>query len=361
MKLKSRNRPYRFVRMAIFSLICCFSSIGSSFLNAGGETQNMNDHFDGVKYHNSAEYGDKVPENRGFLKAMKWFMEKEPSIWPDYIDEKPGAAPPEKVTGDHFRVTMIGHATLLFQIGEINILTDPMWSERCSPFSWIGPKRVRPPGIRFEDLPQIHLVLVSHNHYDHMDLPTLVRLEQRFHPKFVTPLGNRKFLQDEGLKDVGELDLWQSVEIDRDIVVTLVPTRHFSGRGIFDRDKTLWGGFVISTPKSDIFFAADTGYGGHFKEIGKRFNKIVLSAMPIGAYKPKWFMGPVHMSPDEALRAHREVGSNFSIGIHYETFRLAGDSFSDPREDLERERKKLDIPEIEFTLLNFGEGRDIKH
>jgi L-ascorbate metabolism protein UlaG (beta-lactamase superfamily) len=276
--------------------------------------------------------------------------------WRDF-DGPIGPAPPRRVAD--LRVTFVNHATLLIQTGDVNVLTDPVWSERVSPVAWAGPRRHRPPGVRFEDLPQVELVLLSHNHYDHLDLPTLRRLEERDRPSFFCGLKVGHLLRRSGLRDVTELDWWDAVPAGRRLSVTSVPVQHFSGRGFFDRNRSLWTGFLLSGSAGKVFFAGDTGYGPHFGQIRERLGRIRLALLPIGAYKPVWFMGPVHMSPQEALQAHRDLESETSVGMHYGTFELADDGQDEPREEIERLLDAWPGEKPRFWLLGNGEGRDV--
>jgi L-ascorbate metabolism protein UlaG (beta-lactamase superfamily) len=313
------------------------------------------DHFDGQRFYNPGE------RLRGTGSVLKWMMNRKPGPWPKWIDEPTGAPPPERVIGEGIRATFVGHSSLLIQTGGVNILCDPVWSMRASPFSWIGPRRHRAPGIRFEDLPPIDVVLQSHDHYDHLDIPTQRRSASQWQPKFVVPLGLRSRFKKHNIsavEKISELDWWQSVAISEKLKITCVPARHFSGRGLRDRNKTLWCGYVIEGPGGVIYFAGDTGYGSHFGEIRRRFPQIRLAFLPIGAYLPEWFMGPVHVSPADAVRAHEELGAATSIAIHFGTFHLADDAEAQPARELREalaSRKQVNS----FWILNTGEGRDI--
>ena len=311
----------------------------------------ISDHFDGRRFPN--------PERnaRGFLDVIKWMATRRRGPWRPFTGSPPGPVPPRRFAD--LRVTFVNHATLLVQMNDVNILTDPVWSERVSPVSWIGPRRHRPPGLRFEDLPQIHLVLLSHDHYDHLDLPTLRLLEHRDRPSFLTGLGVGKLLASNRLSEVIELDWWEAVQARRTLSVTSVPAQHFSGRVPFRRNRTLWNGFVVSGSAGNVFFAGDTGYGRHFAQIRDRFGEIRLALLPIGAYKPVWFMGPVHMSPAEALAAHRDLGAGASVGMHYGTFELADDGQEEPGREIERLLAESPEPRPRFWLLDPGEGRDV--
>jgi L-ascorbate metabolism protein UlaG (beta-lactamase superfamily) len=249
--------------------------------------------------------------------------------------------------------------TLLVQMNDVNVLTDPVWSERVSPVSWIGPRRHRPPGLRFEDLPQIDLVLLSHNHYDHLDLPTLRRLSRRDRPAFLCGLGVGALLKRNQFSEVIELDWWESVPVPRSLSAASVPAQHFSGRTPFDRNRTLWTGFVLSGSAGNVFFAGDTGYGPHFGEIRERFEKVRLALLPIGAYKPAWFMGPVHESAVEALAAHRDLKASTSVGTHFGTFELADDGELEPAREIELLLAESPEPKPRFWVLENGEGRDV--
>ena len=301
----------------------------------------VRDHFDGRRFHNPN------PGWQSEASFLKWQMHREPGVWRKSIDAAPGPRPPERVGGGWVRATFVNPSTVLLQFDNVNILTDPIWSERCSPVSFTGPKRHRPPGIRFEDLPPIDAVLVSHNHYDHLDLPTLRRIDTGC---IVTPLGHRALIGPRAT----ELDWWQATALQRDIIITLVPSQHFCNRALSDRNATLWGGFVISAPSGNVYFAGDTGWGGHFAEIARRFSPIRLAMLPIGSYRPRWFMRPAHIDPLEAVEAHKILGAKASIPIHYGTFRLGDDGDVEPVDDL---RGAIEADGVtNFHIIEHGEG-----
>lgn len=317
----------------------------------------ITDHFDGEHFHNP-ENG--VPRGTGGL--LQWLANRHPAPWKKWIDSPPGPPPPSRMSDGGIRATFVGHSTVLIQMDRVNILCDPIWSMRASPFSWIGPRRHRRPGIRFEDLPPVDVVLQSHDHYDHLDVPTLRRITKTRSPKFVVPLGVRARLISHcipGGSEAAELDWWQSAAISDGVRVTAVPARHFSGRGPRDRDFTLWCGYVIEGPSGSVYFAGDTGYGPHFREIRERFPSLRLAFIPIGAFRPQWFMGAVHISPEDAIRAHRDLGANASIGIHFGVFRLADDGQDEPVDRLQNAIAESADPSVRFWILAFGEGRDI--
>ncbi len=241
----------------------------------------------------------------------------------------------------------------------INILTDPIWSERASPVSWAGPRRYRPPGIGIHDLPPIDLILLSHDHYDHLDLPTLSFLAREHRPTIYTGLRNGRLLLREGIRNVVELDWWQEAQARSDMSITAVPAQHFSGRSLFNRDKTLWCGFVIRANESSVYFAGDTGRGRHIEEIGRRFPDLDLAILPIGAFRPQWFMAEVHMSPQDAVDAHLRLGARVSVASHFGTFDLADDGEEEAVEDLQEILQRMRSRETEFWVLGFGEGREV--
>lgn len=308
----------------------------------------VTDHFDGRRFRNQ-----RATPHNDFRNAAKWATTRQRGAWSAYRDEPPGPAPPQRVDGDQLRVTFVNHTTVLIQTHGVNILTDPIWSERCGPVSWFGPRRVRPPGIRFEDLPPIDVVLLSHNHYDHCDLPTLKRLARTHRPKLIAPLGNKRFLERRNIPVFAELDWWGTRALAPDVTLTAIPARHFSGRGLFDRDRSLWAGFMVETPSGRICFAADSGYGDHFAEIRSKLGESRLALLPIGAFRPEWFMSRVHMSPEQALEAHRQLGARTSIATHFGTFQLADDA------ETEAQDRIAAANVAEFRVPGFGEGRDV--
>jgi L-ascorbate metabolism protein UlaG (beta-lactamase superfamily) len=311
-------------------------------------------HFDGERFVNAnPAYEERTP-----LDLARWLIQRDPGPWPERF-EPPGPKPPAEVEAGRLRATLINHSTVLVQMDRTNILTDPVWSDRVGPLSGVGPKRKRSPGVRFEDLPKIHVVLISHNHYDHLDLPTLKRLWDEHQPIFVVPLGVRELLIRAGIPKVRELDWWRALPGSPWVKVTAVPAQHFSNRGLCDRDRTLWAGYVVSGRAGHVYFAGDTGYGPFFKEIAERFSPIRLALLPIGAFRPRWFMRPVHIDPKEAVLAQQDLGATTGMGIHFGTFQQADDGMDEPKRRLERvmKRKKID-PERFWTLEN-GEGRDV--
>jgi L-ascorbate metabolism protein UlaG (beta-lactamase superfamily) len=272
--------------------------------------------------------------DKSLLDVIQWQLGREPG--PDWEFREvrrttPGAAP----DGTAMTVTLVNHATTLIQMAGRNVLTDPVWSERISPLSWAGPRRYASAGIAFDDLPAIDAVLVSHNHFDHMDLPTLERLARRHDPVFVVPLANCHYLAGTGTERCRELDWWEATDIAPGLTVQAVPARHWSRRGAWDRNRALWSGYVLNGPKR-VYFAGDTGAGPHFAEIARRTGRPDLAMLPIGAYLPRWFMSAQHINPAEAVEAHRALGASQTMAIHFGTFRLADDGQDQPVSDLAR-------------------------
>lgn len=253
-------------------------------------------------------------------------------------------------------VTWVGHSTLLVQLEGVNLLTDPQWSERASPVSWAGPKRVTRPGLAFADLPPIHLVLISHDHYDHLDTATVERLAAVHRPRFVVPLGIKAWLEARGITDVVELDWWQSRQV-RGLTVTCLPAQHFSGRTPWDQNRRLWSGWAVQGRRRRLFFAGDTAYYGAFKEIGDRLGPFDLAAVPVGAYLPAEVMKPNHTTPEEALQVFADVRGRHLVPIHWGTFDLAEEPLEEPRLRLEAAARRLGLGPDRVWILQHGETR----
>jgi L-ascorbate metabolism protein UlaG (beta-lactamase superfamily) len=337
------------VLILILGFVLLFVGVGF-FLTAPSYKGPTSDHFDGKKFINP-----KGVKAEGMGAVIKWMMNRERGPWKEDTSTNYGKRP-IAVEKDGIRITFVNHSTFLIQVDGLNILTDPIWSTRTSPFSWAGPTRMRKPGIKFEDLPRIDAVLISHNHYDHLDLPTMRTVFGSFHPKVFTPLGVKQFLDGEGIGGAVDMDWWNEQRLSESVNIHCVPAQHFSGRGMMDRDETLWCGYVIETSKGKIYFGGDTGYNDEtFKQIGERFSSMQISLIPIGAYKPTWFMGPIHVSPEEAVKIHNDVRSKTSIGMHYGTFPLADDGLEDPISDLKIARDKYNIASDRFIVLKEGE------
>jgi L-ascorbate metabolism protein UlaG (beta-lactamase superfamily) len=282
--------------------------------------------FDGKRFDNLEPFAPK-----SFLDLMKWRFMTSREEWPDHVEVEQ-VIPPVRNPKDKVLYTIISHATVLIQMNGINILTDPHYSQRASPFSWIGPKRVRKPSVTFENLPPIDVVIVSHNHYDHLDLPTLKRLNDKFKPSFYIGLKNKPLLEEAGISKVEEFDWWQEKGMG-EVSITFVPAQHWSARGMFDRFETLWGGFYLNSRQHNVYFAGDTGYGSFFKIIKEKLGAPDLAFLPIGAYEPRWFMKNAHINPKEAIKGHEDLEAKQSVGIHFETFQLTNEAYATPRKE----------------------------
>ncbi len=251
--------------------------------------------------------------------------------------------------------TWLGHASILLQSGGLNILLDPILSQRASPVQWAGPKRKVPPPLTMEQLPPIDAVLISHNHYDHMDADTLLGIAQRFpSAQFIVPLGNERWFQRQGITQVKGLDWWESVTIGTTSFHCL-PARHWSVRNFADRNENLWSGWAVVNDAHRFFFAGDTGYSDDFKAIGERLGPFDLTALPVGAYAPRWFMQDQHIGPEEAVRIHRELKARQSIGVHWGTFELSLESLDEPIGAVRHAAEKAGLADNEFRMIRHGE------
>jgi L-ascorbate metabolism protein UlaG (beta-lactamase superfamily) len=305
------------------------------------------DHFDGRRFFNPNGANGQPVWMVPRLLFTPW------TRWPSEVPVEP-RRPPSPGPGEVV-VTFIGHATFLIQVASVNMLIDPVYYQRASPLWFAGPRRVRAPGVRFDDLPPLSLVLLSHNHYDHCDLETLLLLERRFHPSVVTPLGNGRLLRSAGISQVEEIDWWETTSV-APLPITVTPAQHFSARGPFDRNRALWGGFLIEAGGHRILHAGDSGYGPHFGEIAARVGPIDLALLPIGAYEPRWFMKDIHMNPAEAVQAHLDLAARRSIAMHFGTFQLTPEGIDEPVRDLENALRERGVPAEWFQSMDVGES-----
>ncbi len=310
------------------------------------------DHFDGQRFFNPRGPTGNTREN-----FRRWRDTRTPRPWPaavaNHAVPRLSPAPGEPLA----RVTFVNHCTYLIQLDGCTLLTDPLWSERASPVSFAGPRRVRPPGVAWDALPRVDAVLVSHNHYDHLDLPTLRALRARFAPRFITGLGNGAFLRAHGFKAVEELDWWQSASDPSGLGarVTFTPAQHWSARGLTERNTTLWGGFFVETRRERVYFAGDTGHTPDFADIRARLGAPDLALLPIGAYEPRWFMKPSHMDAADAVRAHGELGARRSLGMHFDAFAMADEGFGDAEKELAAARAAAGLADSAFVAPATGE------
>lgn len=320
--------------------------------------------FDSMKPHHKKNGFRNTSKNfvrHGFSSMIKWRWSRDEAALPS-LNPKDYRFPEIKNDGKvlkenpkNFSATWIGHATVLVQIDGKNILTDPIWSDRCSPVSFAGPKRYTKPGLSLDNLPKIDLVLISHNHYDHMDLDTLVELEKRFKPHFLVGLNNKKLLLSAGLSRVSELDWWDAVS-EKSLTITFTPTQHFSGRKIVDLDMSLWGSFVVSGKFKKFYFSGDTGYFEGFSEISKRFSDIDLAILPIGAYEPRWFMSPMHVDPQQSVKAFVDLKAKYMVPMHYQTFVLTDEALDEPLRLTYKEFENQNISLERLLGLKIGES-----
>ncbi len=302
-----------------------------------------------------------LPGQRGeasFTDVMKWQRNGLKQKWPSAIENRIYPPPPQKVLGNDISTTWVGHSTVLIQTTGMNILTDPFFSNRASPFQFAGPKRVRKPGIALKDLPPIDVILLSHNHYDHLDRPALKALAKNHQAKLITPLENGRHAPF--FKAV-ELDWRQSHQLG-EINITAMPALHWSKRSFRDTNKSLWAAFVIEGPQGIIYFGADSGYGTgeHFREVHETFGGPRLSLIPIGAYEPRWFMAAQHMNPSEAVQAHLDLKSQTSLAIHHGTVQLTDEAIDAPVLALAEALAENTLNQEDFLVPDIGETLRIR-
>lgn len=317
----------------------------------------VSDHFDGERFFN--KYDEK---ERGFGTFLKWQKDRKPEPWPEYFDNGKRDLPPESFDEEGIRVSFVGHATALLQVGGNNILIDPVFSDRASPLNFAGPKRVNPAGIDFDKLPKIHFVLISHNHYDHMDKEFIVKIHKRDNPFFVVPLGNDAILKSfDKTINTQALD-WYETQKYEDITVHVVPSVHWSGRFGLDRNKALWGGFVIETQAGNIYYSGDTALesGKVFEEIHQKFGTPKLAIIPVGTYEPRWFMKSAHTNPEDAVKIFDILGKPKTLGVHWGTFQLSDESRDTQIKDFNNAISANNIEPENFRILEPSEVWIIK-
>lgn len=338
-----------FILVCLLILVVSILIVGA-LLSQTGYKGPKSDHFDGKRFLNPSGR-----TTRGLTQVFKYLKSRTPDAWVlqnhQTIKRRDFSA---IIESGKCQITFINHSSFLVQMKNFNFLTDPVFSERCSPFQFSGPKRVRPPGIHFEDLPDIQMVLISHNHYDHLDKRTILKLDELYSPLFVVPLGVDHLLKKWQCKNIITLDWWDKHRFN-ELEITSIPANHFSARGMFDRDKTLWCGYQIKYDDVSFYFAGDTGYSDVFKEIGSKLNQPDISLIPIGAYKPEWFMSPVHISPEEAVKVHLDIMSKKSIAMHFGTFPLADDNRERGLSELNVAKQNHGLKDDEFIILSEGQ------
>jgi len=316
------------------------------------------DHFDGRLFFNP-----EGKEPASFADLLRWQFGGGKAKWPvEWPSPHPPARPEPRLAPEALRVTMVGHASLLIQAGGLNFLTDPVWSQRVSPFSFAGPRRVNAPGIAFDDLPPIDYVLLTHNHYDHMDAATLARLKTARDPHVITPLGNDAIVGKAapGIR-ISTHDWHERIDVGDGVAVHVEPAHHWSARGAGDRRMALWSAFTIETPAGHVYFGGDTGFheGRNYELAREKHDGFRLAVLPIGAYEPRWFMEPHHQNPEEAVAAFRLLGAEHAAGIHWGTFRLTDEAVDEPRERLHAALDAEAIPRHRFRAMQPGEVWDV--
>jgi L-ascorbate metabolism protein UlaG (beta-lactamase superfamily) len=326
------------------------ASLVASAFGRATRTFPVSDHCDGDRFFNPTGH-----QARPFAEVITWQRTRVKAAWPESVPLRGYPPPPLHVDPGAIAATFVGHSTFLLRTADAVVLTDPMFTTHAGPFGRLGPRRVRPPALPLDRLPIPDVVLVSHNHYDHLQPSSLRRCAQGAEPQFVTALGLGPVLRRLTLHNVIELDWWDAVDLGAGRTIICVPAQHFSARTPFDRNRTLWCGFVLHTGSGTIYFAGDSGYGPHFAEIGRRCPPIDLALLPIGAYEPRWFMQPVHMNPAEAVQAHLDVGATVSIGMHFGTFQLTDEAIDEPLDALDRALDEGGLPDEAFRTLDFGE------
>lgn len=289
----------------------------------------VTDHFDGKKFHNPG--GNQMGS---FRKLMAYQFSNKAKKWPDLVEQSTQTTPNiiPRIT-DGIAYKQINHATILIQHAGLNVLTDPVFSKRASPFEWMGPKRKRNPSIELDKLPPIDIIVISHDHYDHLDVKSLKKLSEINECKILVGLGLKAFLEKYDIPNVIEMD-WNDSYLHEDVEFIFHSAVHWSNR-MASPYSSLWGSWIIKTEEKTIYFAGDTAYGDHFKEIKDIYKQIDLALIPIGAYVPRFFMQHVHMAPEDAFQAHVDLQPTESLAIHWGTFKLTGEGMFDPVEELQ--------------------------
>lgn len=340
---------FLFLTIIIFSFFLIIFAFGF-FLSESGYNGPKSDHFNGKRFINPSG----VPA-KNLFDVLKYSFYRRPDTW---VENNDLIIPQKQIfelpKDSKARIWFINHSSFLIQQAKMNLITDPVFSKRCSPFQFAGPKRQRPPGLNFSDLPKIDLVLISHNHYDHLDKNSINLLRDVHDPTFIVPLGVDNLLIKWGCQKVFALD-WYDTHKFKNLTIKSIPANHFSARGMFDRDKTLWCGYQVLNDQTNIYFTGDTGYSNIFPELADTLQQPDISLIPIGAYLPRWFMSPIHISPEEAVQVHRDIKSKKSIAMHFGTFPLADDNKERAIADFQKALKNKQVDSDEFLILREGE------
>ena len=351
----------------LLASLACSSALAT---DTAGQAAKPTHHRDGSFQNNYLDFAPK-----GLAEVLRWRwqaaraglpkppQQPTPTVKPDLAFVRANASAGAAMQP---AATWIGHATVLLQMGGLNVLTDPIFSERASPLAFVGPQRAQPPGLALNELPHIHAVLVSHNHYDHCDTASLRALNAQAGgpPLFVVPLGLKHWLAAEGVHNAVELDWWQTHTL-AGVDIVLTPVQHWSGRGLADHLNSLWGGYAVFAPDFHAFFAGDTGYSRDFGDIRQRFaarqgeHGFDLALIPIGAYEPRWFMARQHANPAEALQIHRDLRARRSLGVHWGTFELSDEALDEPPRALAAARSAQGVAEDAFFMMAIGGTRKL--
>jgi N-acyl-phosphatidylethanolamine-hydrolysing phospholipase D len=336
--------------------LCLFAGLNAGCGSAEHSQSDPSSHRleEGFRNTNPAFSAPKLWDRLAFIVSRVWATSVHPrSIHLPMAESKTDLLQTNRTEAT---ITWVGHSTLLIQLDGVNILTDPQWSNRASPVTFAGPRRVTPPGLALEQLPRIDVVLISHDHYDHLDVATVTRVAQTHRPVFLVPLGLKKWFADLGIAEVVELDWWDNRTI-KGLVVTCLPAQHFSGRTLWDRNQRLWSAWAVAGREKRLFFAGDTGYYNVFKEIGTRLGPFDVAAIPIGAYLPPSIMRMSHMTPEEAVLVFTDVRARQFLAIHWGTFDLTEEPLEEPPQRLASEVRRLRLDPKDIWVFNPGETR----
>lgn len=339
----------------VIALFVIFFLYGFVLASAKYYHGKASDHFDGVRF-----FDPELKFNKSFLDVLKWLCRRKSCPWPNKVPNKQFDVPPARVMGADLRISCVGHVTFLIQTNGVNILTDPVWSDRASLgnlMSFVGPKRVIDPGVKFEDLPPIDVVWISHNHYDHLDIATLNLLWEKHKPRIIVPLGNDAIIKKHNPQiEVEVYDWGDHAIINDDIKFHIEPMQHWSARSLFDKNKALWAALNIETTSGNIYFIGDSGYGEgrYFKRAKEKFGTFRLALLPMGAYEPRWFMKYAHMNPEDMVRAHIDLGQPFTVPSHYDVFKLTDEPRGEALMHLEAAKTRLAVGQ-KINILEPGQ------
>lgn len=345
-------------RRKLLSLLGLTALLGSTGVAWATLTRSRNPYYQGPVTENfdGLNFTDGRPVTKGLLDVWKWqTAQREREIFPAHYPAPPQDKPPATFEG--VRIVHLGHASFLYQVAGLNLLIDPVYAERASPFTFIGPRRVNAPGVAFADLPRIDVVLITHNHYDHLDIETLAQIHRRDRPRMIMPLGNDTIVRARIPDARTEAYDWKArVKLSEAVSVTLAPTYHWSARGAFDRRMALWCSFILESGAARIFHVGDTGYhdGSLYERLGAEYGPFRLAVLPIGAYEPRWFMSDNHMNPDEAVKVMLALKAEQALGHHWGTFQLTDEGIERPPEALKLALAQAGLPEERFRPLRPG-------